>query len=77
MSWVEPGLDSLSPFPGKLAGQRSASGSGGHGVGAWVLLVCGGGGRGADAACTERRIINLINRAAGVPSFVPGEGVER
>ena len=43
----------------------------------WVVLEPWGGGRGADAAWTERRRINLINRAAGVPSFVPGEGVER
>ena len=39
-------------------------------------MVCGDGGRGANAACTERRIINLINRAAGVPYFRPrGRGL--
>lgn len=33
-------------------------------MGVWVLLDWGVGG--TDAACTEQRTINCINRAAGV-----------
>lgn len=74
MSSVEMGLNCLSPFLWNQAGQQSMNGLGGHKGGLGALGLGGAGGGVADAACIERRIINLINRAAGVLSCIPGEG---